>query len=89
MMTYERLLERVWGGEGRLRPIRAIISRLGDGVDCPTYVFNEPRVGHCVPEGRGKTLLPEDSSVLGKLHPAACWLKVHRPGEPEFFVSIG
>ena len=57
VLTYERLLERVWGrkGGGDLRPMRAIVSklrsRLGDDADRPTYVFTEPRVGYWMPAG--------------------------------------
>ncbi|MCY3693535.1 MAG: response regulator, partial [Chloroflexi bacterium] len=60
VLTYERLLERVWGrrGGGDLRPMRAIVSRLrsklGDDADHPTYVFTEPRVGYWVPAGETK-----------------------------------
>ena len=55
VLTYERLLERVWGrrGGGDLRPMRTVVGRLrrklGDDADHPTYVFNEPRVGYWVP----------------------------------------
>ena len=57
VLTYERLLERVWGkkGGGDLRPMRAVVvrlrRRLGDDADHPTYVFNEPRLGYWVPRG--------------------------------------
>ena len=57
VLTYERLLERVWGrrGGGDLRPMRTVVGRLrrklGDDGDHPTYVFNEPRVGYWVPGG--------------------------------------
>ena len=60
VLTYERLLERVWGrkGGGDLRPMRAIVSklrrRLGDDADRPAYVFTEPRVGYWMPEGEGE-----------------------------------
>ena len=59
VLTYERLLERVWGrkGGGDLRPMRAIVSklrrRLGDDADRPIYVFTEPRVGYWMPAGEG------------------------------------
>ena len=52
VLTYERLLERVWDrkGGGDLRPMRAVVgrlrSRLGDDADRPTYVFTGPRVGY-------------------------------------------
>ena len=57
VVTYEQLLERVWGkrGGGDLRPMRAVVvrlrRRLGDTADRPAYVFNEPRVGYWVPAG--------------------------------------
>ena len=60
VLTYERLLERVWGrkGGGDLRPMRAIVSklrsRLGDDADHPIYVFTEPRVGYWMPAGEGE-----------------------------------
>ena len=69
VVTYERLLERVWGkrGGGDLRPMRAVVvrlhRRLGEDTERPTYVFNEPRVGYWVPAGEGRvmkrTQLPE------------------------------
>ena len=58
VLTYEHLLERVWGdrGKGDVRPIRTIVGKLrrklGDDSDHPTYVFTEPRVGYWVPKGR-------------------------------------
>ena len=61
VLTYEQLLERVWGtkGGGDLRPMRAVVvrlrRRLGDNGDNPTYVFNEPRVGYWVPAGETPT----------------------------------
>ena len=51
-MTYEHLLERVWGEKdnGDVRPMRTIVSKLrrklGDDADNPTYIFTEPRVGY-------------------------------------------
>ena len=60
VLTYARLLERVWDrrGGGDLRPMRAIVSklraRLGDDADRPTYVFTEPRVGYWMPAGDGE-----------------------------------
>ena len=59
VLTYQHLLERVWGerGGGDLRPMRAIVARLrrklGDDADNPTYIFTEPRVGYWMPEGEG------------------------------------
>ena len=57
VLTYERLLGRVWGGKGDddVRPMRTIVSKLrrklGDAADNPTYIFTEPRVGFRMPEG--------------------------------------
>ena len=57
VLTYERLLGRVWGGKGDddVRPMRTIVSKLrrklGDAADNPTYIFTEPRVGFRMLEG--------------------------------------
>ena len=57
-LTYEHLLERVWGekSSGDVRPMRTIVSKLrrklGDDADNPTYIFTEPRVGYRMPRGR-------------------------------------
>ena len=64
LLTYEHLLERVWGekssGDVRpmrtdVRPMRTIVSKLrrklGDDPDNPTYIFTEPRVGYRMPKG--------------------------------------
>ena len=77
VLTYDHLLERVWGkrGGGDLRPMRAVVARLrrglGDDDDRPTYVFNEPRVGCWVPEGdaedRGRVKPRERRSGYGDL----------------------
>ena len=72
VLTYERLLERVWGrkGGGDLRPMRAIVSKLrtklGDDADRPTYVFTEPRVGYWMPaeEGPGESQEPGTGQML-------------------------
>ena len=56
VVTYERLLRRIWGsdGDGDVRPMRTIISairrKLGDDADNPTYIFTEPRVGYRMPK---------------------------------------
>ena len=61
VLTYDRLLQRVWGvdGPGDLRPMRTVISsirhKLGDDADNPTYVFTEPRIGYRM--ARGETSL--------------------------------
>ena len=52
LLTYEHLLERVWGEKdnGDVRPMRTIVSKLrrklGDDADNPTYIFTEPCVGY-------------------------------------------
>ena len=57
LLTYEHLLQRVWGekGSGDVRPMRTIVSKLrrklGDDADNPTYIFTEPRVGYRMPKG--------------------------------------
>ena len=57
VLTYERLLGRVWdgNGDGAVRPLRTIVGKLrrklGDDADNPAYVFTEPRVGYRMPEG--------------------------------------
>ena len=62
LLTYERLLDRVWEkreSDGDVRPLRTIVSKLrrklGDDADNPTYIFTEPRVGYRMPEGEGDT----------------------------------
>ena len=60
LLTYENLLERVWGekSSGDVRPMRTIVSKLrrklGDDADNPTYIFTEPRVGYRMPKGETK-----------------------------------
>ena len=57
VLTYERLLDRVWSGKGAadVRPMRTIVSKLrrklGDDADNPAYIFTEPRVGYWMPRG--------------------------------------
>ena len=57
VLTYEHLLERVWGekSSGDVRPMRTIVSKLrrklGDDADNPAYIFTEPRVGYRMPKG--------------------------------------
>ncbi|MCY4448284.1 MAG: ATP-binding protein [Chloroflexi bacterium] len=59
VLTYERLLERVWRerGNANVRPMHTMVSKLrrklGDDPRDPTYVFTEPRVGFRMPEGEG------------------------------------
>ena len=57
VLTYEHLLQRVWGDKSNsdARAMRTIVSslrrKLGDDADNPTYIFTEPRVGYRMPEG--------------------------------------
>lgn len=58
VLTYQHLLERVWGekGDGDVRPMRTIVSKLrrklGEDADNPRYIFTEPRVGFRMPRGK-------------------------------------
>ena len=67
LLTYEHLLERVWGekSSGDVRPMRTIVSKLrrklGDDADNPTYIFTEPRVGYRMP--KGETREPEEAGT--------------------------
>ena len=57
VVTYEQLLQRVWGnrGSGDIRPMRTVIKKLrrklSDDAANPTYIFTEPRVGYRMPKG--------------------------------------
>ena len=57
VLTYDRLLERIWGerNDGDVRPMRTIVGKLrrklGDDTENPTYIFTEPRVGYRMPKG--------------------------------------
>ena len=48
VLTYQHLLQRVWGakGNGDVRPMRTVVStlrrKLRDDADNPTYIFTEP-----------------------------------------------
>ena len=59
VLTYEHLLERIWGERtgGDLSPMRTIVNRLraklGDAGASPTYIFTESRVGYRMPKGEG------------------------------------
>ena len=58
VITYDRLLQRVWGlrGSGDSRRVRTAAKqlrrKLGDDANNPTYILNEPRVGYRMPEGK-------------------------------------
>ena len=62
VMTYDRLLQRVWGlrGSGDSRRVRTAAKqlrrKLGDDANNPTYILNEPRVGYRMPKGEGQEL---------------------------------
>ena len=68
VLTYEHLLERVWGerGRGDLRPMRTIVGKLrrklDDNAENPTYIFTEPRVGYRMPKGE----MAGDGEPVGK-----------------------
>ena len=55
VVTYEHLLQRVWGtdGDADMRPMRTVINalrrQLGDDAYNPTYIFTEPRIGYRMP----------------------------------------
>ena len=66
VLTYEQLLERVWGkrSKGDVRPMRTIVSKLrrklGEDGDNPVFIFTEPRVGYRMPlggDGEWRTIL--------------------------------
>ena len=68
VLTYDHLLERVWGGNSGsdVRPMRTIVSKLrrklGDDADIPTYIFTEPRVGYWMPKGEDPKKEPPATS---------------------------
>ena len=57
LLTHDRLLSRVWGPghPGHSGPLRTVVKnlrrKLGDKVDNPSYVFNEPRIGYRMKRG--------------------------------------
>ena len=57
VVTYEHLLERIWGEKGGsdLSPMRTIANKLraklGEDARNPTYIFTESRVGYRMPRG--------------------------------------
>ena len=59
VLTYEHLLQRVWGARdnGEVRPMRTIVSKLRRKLgDDPTYIFTEPVLsvrGKLSPDGSG------------------------------------
>ena len=61
VLTYDHLLNRVWGDlkGGDIRPMRTIVSKLrrklGEQADHPNYIFTEPRVGYRMPKSDTQT----------------------------------
>ena len=57
VLTYDRLLQRVWGlrRSGDSRRVRTAAKqlrrKLGDDANNPTYILTEPRVGYRMPKG--------------------------------------
>ena len=57
VLTYDRLLRRVWGlrRSGDSRRVRTAAKqlrrKLGDDANNPIYIFTEPRVGYRMPKG--------------------------------------
>ena len=57
-LTYDHLLQRVWGCRkgGDLRPMRTVVknlrNKLGDDANNPGYILTENRVGYRMPNGQ-------------------------------------
>ncbi len=57
VLSYERLLHRVWGATDAedVRPMRTIVNKLrrklGEDAESPGYIFTEPRIGYRMPVG--------------------------------------
>ena len=72
LLTYEHLLERVWGEKSSddVRPMRTIVSKLrrklGDDADNPIYIFTEPGVGYRMPKGETRETETEDGLNQGR-----------------------
>ena len=60
VLTYDRMLRRVWGlrSSGDSRRVRTAAKqlrrKLGDDANNPTYILNEPRVGYRMAKGEGQ-----------------------------------
>lgn len=60
VVTYERLLQRVWGvdPDSDIRPMRTAVSsirgKLGEDAEHPIYIFTEPRVGYRMPTEKSR-----------------------------------
>ena len=63
VLTYDRLLRRVWGlrRSGDSRRVRTAAKqlrrKLGDDANNPTYILNEPRVGYRMAKGQERETL--------------------------------
>ena len=63
VLTYDRLLQRVWGlrRSGDSRRVRTAAKqlrrKLGDDANNPTYILNEPRVGYRMAKGQERETL--------------------------------
>ena len=70
VLTYQRLLERVWGerGDSDMRPMRTLINKLrrklGDVGANPTYIFTERNVGYRMPKGEERGEVSHDETPL-------------------------
>ena len=75
VLTYQHLLEQVWGekSSGDLRPMRQIVSKLrhklGEDGENPTYIFTEPASATACPRADPR---PAEQRELPEL-------EVHRP----------
>ena len=64
VLTYDRLLRRVWGlrRSGDSRRVRTAAKqlrrKLGDDANNPTYIFTEPRIGYRMGKGEQKGTEP-------------------------------
>ncbi len=62
VLSYEHLLERIWGEKGGsgMSPMRTIANKLraklGEDARNPTYIFTESRVGYRMPRGETEGL---------------------------------
>ena len=60
VLTYEHLLEKVWGekSDADIRPMRTLVAKLrgklGEDARNPAYILTETRVGYWMPEGEGE-----------------------------------
>ena len=70
VLTYEHLLERIWGEKGGsdMSPMRTITNKLraklGEDARNPTYIFTESRVGYRMPKGERTGEVEKGDSVV-------------------------